>query len=145
MIYFFFSFQGSLLRTYSDINLAMTKFVHQYESHHGVTISDWELEQATTSEAGTYFCSGIFRLDLNYRKANNEKFLSSVILKMPQLGVLENHPRCMLIYKRETYVYETLLPLMYRSWSQEKLTLHFYACTESRVLVLENYRSPDFT
>ena len=106
---------------FSDINLAIRTFVHQYESRHRVTVLDYDLGKATTIETGSYFSCGIFQLNFTFQDADQHAvFFSSVFFKIPRLGVLVKHGQRMSIYAREIYVYKRILPLMYKSWSRER-------------------------
>ena len=88
-------------------------------------------------DGGSFFISGILRLNFAFQNAG-QQLRSSVILKIPQLGVLEDHGRKMGFYDKERYIYNGVIPLMFGSWSGEKVVPEFYVSTESGILILEN-------
>lgn len=48
------------------------------------------------------------------------------------------------IYDNEMYVYQHLLPSLYKIWNGERFTPIFYACTEAKVLILEDLTKSGF-
>ena len=94
-------------------------------------------------EMGSYFISGVLRLNV-ILQSSDQPLRSSVILKVPQMGALEYYGRRMKFFAKERFIYEQVLPLMYESWSGEKVVPDFYASTESGILVLENLEESGF-
>jgi len=140
---FFFFPQDSFLQLLNELALTIGKFINEFESHHLASILDFELNREAMVEMGCYFLCGVLRLNFKYQIAY-EQFDSSVILKIPQLGAFEKYGRCMGHYNKEKYVYERVIPLIYDSWSGEKMVPHIYVNTESGILVLENLHESGF-
>ena len=106
-----------------------------------VTILTFELGKEDV--VGTYFISGVIRLNFIFKEAK-QQIGSSVILKVPQLGICQEYGKQSFLYSKEKYIYETVIPLMYESSTYEKVVPNFYGSTEAGILVLENLKESGF-
>jgi hypothetical protein len=131
-----------------EMNAAVEAFVSVFESRPGVLVTDHKLEnhKMMEAESSNYISTGIVRLNFTFRDENStdddNEFIhrSSVVLKIPRLGVIHQFGQELLFYQKEKYMYEEVVSRMRVLWPrhEEPPFPHFYAALQSGTLVLEN-------
>jgi hypothetical protein len=75
---------------------------------------------------------------------DGQTYPSSVTIWIPYLGSFHHAAAELLLYEKERYMYEKVLPLMYAFFPSEKLSPDLYTSTEFGVLILENLRESGY-
>ena len=121
--------------------MAIDKFIKEYESLHQVTlVVDRRIEETEPPRSGELEDSiaRTFLLKFSFLR-NNQNCYFSVVIQIPYFRPNYTMEQKLLLHKKEIYMYEKVLPTMYESWTQEKLSPNYYAHeSQSGILILEN-------
>lgn len=127
---------------HEDTKAAIQTFAQYFEAENNVKFIQRKLEGNITLVGGN-FCSRILRLNFEYLKGSTT-VSDSVLLKVPSLSMNYEAILKASIYDNELHAYQHLLPALYKIWHGERFTPIFYACTEAKVLILEDLTKNGF-
>ncbi|XKL61895.1 hypothetical protein PGB90_001728 [Kerria lacca] len=125
-----------------ETTFVIKTFVQTFEKENKVVVKKHEIEdQMIKTERN--FCSGILRLKIEYDDGTQNLY-KKVLLKIPILGVNYDMTKDSNVYDKEIYIYQVVLPRMYKFWSGKRLTPKFYAATALKSLILEDLSESGF-
>ncbi|XKL61894.1 hypothetical protein PGB90_001727 [Kerria lacca] len=125
-----------------EVNELVKIFVQIFEKENTVTVNKREIEKNIVKD-GDNFSSGILRLKIEYTDGMQNLY-KNVFLKIPTISANYNFTSNLVIFDREIYMYEVVLPRMYELWNEITFSPKFYAATKLKSLILEDLSESGF-
>lgn len=132
---YLFRFAG-IFSQHEDLAIAIHTFIRTFEAENKTSIFNYDLDRRVL-KPGSNFTSLIVRLNFKYRK-DEKNTHGSVLVKIPSLSPNYDDNKQMNVYEHEIFVYQSLLPELYKLWKGEPFAPICYAISETKIMVLED-------